>query len=348
MPGQGNIILTGARQAGGGGGGTVNAADNGLFLLGTTVKMGGPLLQNTVVNEGLFSLGLGGDNGAGIFINPAGALTLGDWNATGNGVKIDVKDASQQIQMTAVGGSVTLDGVIDRYAVRYLGGDRILADVGGNQYGIGDIDGVNNSTALYIGDGASNFLEFYDISGDYLLLRPFNGRYQLGDINAATNGNHLFIDDVNQITRLGDVNSTVNGSHIVINDAAQSLVFNAGGNQPLQILSNAGFYQIGFFGSPNNTTFTFSDPAALMQMYAGAAGGYWIEVDGINETVRIGDDLNVANGTVLTVDDQANQFIFKNTANTAGIQINGVAGFTGTVTPVVSITVNNGIVTAVT
>lgn len=55
-----------------------------------------------------------------------------------------------------------------------------------------------------------------------------------------------------------------------------------------------------------------------------------------------------SNGLELSFDDANGLFNFFNTANTAALTINGVPGFTGTVTPVNSITVDGGIVTAVT
>jgi hypothetical protein len=61
---------------------------------------------------------------------------------------------------------------------------------------------------------------------------------------------------------------------------------------------------------------------------------------------QIGDIDGTLNGTAFTIDDNNNNFIFDNTASNAGIMINGVAGFTGTVAGVTNITVNNGIVTA--
>ena len=61
----------------------------------------------------------------------------------------------------------------------------------------------------------------------------------------------------------------------------------------------------------------------------------------------MGDIDGFLNGGFIQIDDAGNAFKINNTASNIGININGVAGFTGTVTPVVSITVNNGIVTAV-
>lgn len=63
-----------------------------------------------------------------------------------------------------------------------------------------------------------------------------------------------------------------------------------------------------------------------------------------NLIARIGDTEAAANSTVLQVDDTAQSIDLIS----GQITVNGTPGFTGTVTPVTSITVVNGIVTAVT
>lgn len=54
------------------------------------------------------------------------------------------------------------------------------------------------------------------------------------------------------------------------------------------------------------------------------------------------------NGGKILLNDIGNVLEFRNSANNLGININGVAGFTGTVVAPASITVNNGIVTNIT
>lgn len=63
--------------------------------------------------------------------------------------------------------------------------------------------------------------------------------------------------------------------------------------------------------------------------------------------VLLGDIQARWNGNLLKLDDLSNVLSLDNTIHNASIQINGVAGFTGTVTPVNTITVNGGIVTNV-
>ncbi len=81
--------------------------------------------------------------------------------------------------------------------------------------------------------------------------------------------------------------------------------------------------------------------------------GYKIWMDWFLDKYMFGDcdtfpTVGTGNGTHMNIDDAANTFFLKNTANNAIINMNGVGGFTGTVTPVNSITVNGGIVTMVT
>lgn len=75
--------------------------------------------------------------------------------------------------------------------------------------------------------------------------------------------------------------------------------------------------------------------------------GELLTLDRSTGLYSIGDVLAGVNGNIFTVDDTTGVFAFTNTALTAALSINGNAGFTGTVTPVNSITVEGGIVTAV-
>jgi len=100
------------------------------------------------------------------------------------------------------------------------------------------------------------------------------------------------------------------------------------------------------FGAGNRTSIVLNDVGQLITLRTNA--GRMLMLDQLNAIYQIGDIDLFGNGTNLSINDAANLFIIGNNANTAGIQINGVAGFSGTVTPVNSITVVSGIVTAVT
>lgn len=80
----------------------------------------------------------------------------------------------------------------------------------------------------------------------------------------------------------------------------------------------------------------------------GSTGGRFLNLDQINLFSQIGDVDALLTGANFTIDIQNSLFQFNDTLGAAVIQINGVNGFTGTVTPVNSITVNGGIVTNVT
>ncbi len=161
------------------------------------------------------------------------------------------------------------------------------------------------------------------------LIDPTNNVYRLGNFDAAaglqmsldlTQGVFevgkgiisdpcLYLDTVFKNYALGDDFANGNGCEWIVSDNANNVV----GNVRINSANRRGLELIG---------------TPLLEF-------------------AIGDVGNNNNGTEMRIFDGVNEIAFKNFANNCIIRMNGVAGFTGTVTPVTSITVDGGIVTAV-
>ncbi len=116
-----------------------------------------------------------------------------------------------------------------------------------------------------------------------------------------------------------------------------------------QIDAITGAYQMGDLSNANNgARILLNDTNRSFTLDYFATGTAWIFVDDINGFADFGNSSGMGNTTKLRVNDTANEFQFSNGGNTSAIRINNQLGFTGTVTPVTSITVVGGIVTNVT
>jgi hypothetical protein len=182
---------------------------------------------------------------------------------------------------------------------------------------------------IYLQNAASGF-EVADTTGLNRLLRLDKnaGLYFFGDIDSIGNGTQIMIFDGANTVNIGSggLNFFEADPQVIrTGDLSQSF-----GGMILEIDSAIGNQRIRFLGN---------DPVAGAQT--------WQQIEQLLRTVSIGDVDNSLNGNKLIVDDTNNVISFTNSATNVGININGVAGFTGTVTPVNTITVNNGIVTAV-
>lgn len=76
-------------------------------------------------------------------------------------------------------------------------------------------------------------------------------------------------------------------------------------------------------------------------------GNAMLLLSNVNALYQFGDVPGAVNGNRLTINDTTNEFAIENIALNAFVSINGTPGFSGTVSPVNSITVIGGIVTAV-
>lgn len=161
---------------------------------------------------------------------------------------------------------------------------------------------------LEINDLTNSFRITNNGINEFLLIDILGGDYAIGDYWGTANGNYIEVGDFADFISL-DTKSTALGR-----TGFGSLTTNAAGGKNLRY---------------------------------NQAGGYYLDIDPINFSYKIGDVLNTHNGLFLNINDANGKAELRNTAGTSKIRINGVDGFTGTVTPVTSITVNGGIVTAV-
>lgn len=199
-----------------------------------------------------------------------------------------------------------------------------------------NLSGFTANTVLTLsmqdnGGAVADLRALYDNGGGNqraLFLDWANQIFHLGDSNDFANGNKLSIDDANQRWEIGQVATLTN---LLINFPTAGIglsFFDSLGNNPF-LLPDPGIGGIAFMSAPD-----FATQVALSDA-------------GNGRLAQLGNVGASNNGNVFTVDDVNGLFIVTNTALNAAMQINGVAGFTGVVAPVNTITVNGGIVTNV-
>lgn len=200
------------------------------------------------------------------------------------------------------------------------GGNMMLLSKLINQYSIGDINNTLNGSRLII-DDQSLLINFTDLTGVMLSLDRSMDEYSIGDA-AAGNGLQLFLDNANNVADIHDITG-----------------------QMLALDRNGGFYAIGDIGGLTNGMCLILDDSGLNAVITNVDGPMLLlDRAGL---YQIGDMSFTFNGNEFSVDDANNVFRFTNPATDSVIEINGQTGFTGTVSPVNSITVEGGIVTAV-
>jgi len=199
-------------------------------------------------------------------------------------------------------------------------------------------ESINDTTGIYQVTEA--------LGNPGLYVDWINRDFGFGDFFAAHNGINLELNDFIQRVFLGDSNSINNGTFLKIDDAVQTFeVFMGAGSQQLELDPTNDTYWLGDIPGTYNSTYVYIDTRSFE-----IAGGTdpMISGDKIVGRYLFGDIANQKNGLTLHLDDAAGRFIINNFATNSAVVINGVLGFTGTVTPVTSITVNGGIVTNVT
>lgn len=194
------------------------------------------------------------------------------------------------------------------------------------------------------------------------LIDPVSSLYAIGDVDSVGNGFVLYLDSANQDYFLGDFNFIepvveVRGSNGgLTNPVIDAFVPDQiGGFVDFQIFNNPAQHATlqmssGITGNTYEIFLTADDVLGDYYSIQSIPGGpvrKKLFIDFLNEIYQFGDINAEQNGTFMEVDDTNNKFLFSNLAATSVINMNGVDGFTGTVAPVNSITVNGGIVTAV-
>lgn len=278
-----------------------------------------------------------------VTVNQRRESTAGLLTGANNGLSLSGTDVQ-------LGGILLQDTDIEQanFQINFLnGGLQILTlDPAGGLYRLGDLGGSGNQTNLTIDD----FLQTASINGSggsQLTIDNANGLYAFGDLGPILNGMRLSIDDAGRTVALGALGGINNGNNINIDDLLQVMNYQNNGGTYLRCDPGNNNYTIGDITGTNNNTYLIIDDAAdFTRISRGLADLLLLDV--ANTIYQIGDISSMLNGSKITIEDTGSIITLDNATNTVGININGVAGFTGTVTPVTSITVNNGIVTAVT
>ncbi len=323
----------------------INAANNGLsvdpitglIVLGQAIGQAGDpaqLLSNREIplNNFSFTLGQAADRKFIVDEN-ASIYQLGDIDSTGNSNRLSINDNTSVIEL----GTVPFASLRIDSANQHI----ILGDVYDNNLG-----------SMMDFDLLTSRFQVFDDNHSYIDIAPAIGQFIFGNMFApndlffcidtiapnamtATIGTGTFppaqfkylnIDLTNNLYQLGDIDVTGNGTQISVDDTT-------------------GVIQLGdVTGSLLNTVLAVT-PTTLI--FANVNGDY-LSLNPAGNLYGIGDLLASNNGTLISIRDGSNQIEMENAANNAKIRMNGVAGFTGTKTPVVSITVNGGIVTNVT
>jgi len=316
---------------------TVTGANDGVSLNGTIVQLGnafgnpanpGKLIDDRHVYLNSFRLEFDGnlidtlldDTNGQAYLQDASGLVGGYFMDFVNQVNYlgDVNFVNPVIQIT---GNLFGDSLAYYY----------LQDQTGNRFIDSSWDTGSMSWFLELDNGPHNSKLSQDMTS----------------ISWALDGNNfLSVDTATDTYYLGDLAGTGPVAHLDANE----FFYESGAVKYLDANVATQLYT---FGDPVNGPFLHMDNTTPLVQILGSIG-----VNPIAEVFRftnaggsaffsMGDRQVFANGTFIEVDDGAGQIIINNSALNSKVKINNVLGFTGTVSPVNSITVNGGIVTAV-
>lgn len=245
-------------------------------------------------------------------VNAAGSFNVDNF-ATNRFLRIDPTAhvfAIGDIDNANLGNVLFIDdGIFGDESLGYSSGGVLwlTAGPGANGFTIGDQ--ALTTGVLLTGDNTNNRLRFQNAAGIYLDLTAGAVRnYKIGQVTGS-NGTFMNIDDTNNRF---EFHNTGLGFARFTPDGGTLQIFTPGSQGTLQVFNSTGSDGL-FFDAFNRIIRSITGGASIQ---IGVAAG---------ENVLIPQDLRV-NGNV---------------------NANGTPGFTGTVTPVVSITVSNGIVTNV-
>lgn len=213
------------------------------------------------------------------------------------------------------------------------------------------IDLRGTTIRTLIDDANSVFLIQDGVGNDRFLIDNVSDIVRLGDLDSTNNALQLNIDDAGLFAEIGLGLQTSPALYLDFAGQEYTLgdYFGTGNGNGIDIRDVTGFQRvnIGDIGFANNRNlFTVDD---LLRRYQMKQGNQQLvfNADITNSLYELGDIAGIVNGTFLSIDDATGVFSLKNSTNNSSIKINGIAGFTGTVSPVNSITVVGGIVTAV-
>lgn len=320
-----------------------------------------------------------------LYRNPAGVLsfnvdTVVKQYQLGEDYRIEISQPFQTIKLRS--SAEPFLNILGAPAARNLtlgigSPELFLNDLGANKTAtlISDVT-VPNSVKFGL-EKTSNLAYVRVQNDDFLRIDVGTGLFQIGDINSTVNGSILNIDDTNQkLEFLNNANTyliaDVFGGQMALGDYTNFLEpvfyaqFSTAGNPTGEIYvptPSGDYVDFSMFHNPTSRSVLdisngaaryqqrFDINAGVQEEYLikrpGAPDRIFLHLDWIANTYGIGDLSGAINGTNLVVADVTSSIDITNTAANAFVRINGVPGFTGTVTPVTTITVDGGIVTNV-
>lgn len=253
-----------------------------------------------------------------------------------------------------------------------VGNRRLFLDLFTNAYRFGDIDAAINGNAIVVDDANNTFafnqngVPFFDVFpalgwdlGDYnnvfggIWIYGNNSQQQVEVIGNVSGGSFLNIKAGagNKLFEFGDTLDVFNGNRILINDTIQEWAIGqrTAITNTLLNFPSAGI-GLSFFDSNGTNPFLLPDPGTggIAFMSAPDFSTQLALADaGSGSLAQLGDLGVLSTGMLLHVDVPNSLVTIQDTAMNAAVQINGVNGFTGTVAPPLTITVDGGIVTNV-
>lgn len=341
-----------------------NSAVNGLSVNGAGQivlgdDVGGALAQllsNRVIDQNGFSFQMFDGLDRIFDLDPLnGQYSIGNISGGGGGTYLYIDDPNQSVSIASNLGEM------------------LALDNANGGYRIGDVTGAGNLSRISINDTLQTIEALFGLDS-LLQLDYATDVWGIGDVSnftkpvidsAFNTGGNIFINQyiqdttgnafvnfdiaTNDVTLLSRMRSDVsNGTDRTIFEQQSDTLFFRFNNLDkflIDLVNNR--YSLGDIGIANNGSQILIDDTSRIFAFFDSVGQS-IVAGGANFQVDIGDIDNNINKLQLSVEPHLNQVRIDNITNTAGILINGVAGFTGTVTPVNSITVDAGIVTNVT
>lgn len=356
--GQGSISLQN-KQTPSGAPFPAGSANNGLSVDAVTGKivlgndLGGnlaDLISNREIDQAGFLFQLLNGAGRKFLSDPTNGLyEFGDIDSIANGTFLEINDGLNLTRLFSRGNE-------------YM---RIYAALTGQNYIFGDVLAADNGAQLNINDYTNSIILGNTLKGQTVTLSMDTNEYIFGPL-ASGNADNLVIDDAaqritlnnngnqyltldiaNHLYSIGDLSNALNNSKILIDDANQviSAEFGATLQQQLYIDPLNQTYWLGDIPNGVNSTYMYLDPTLFE---VSCANNVYLAANVATGSYVFGDFDNANNGALIQIQDNTNTFRIDNAAHNMGLTINGNPGFTGTVTPVNSITVEGGIVTNVT
>lgn len=353
-------------DVGGLGGSTQLVLNDGLKTVIMQSGVAADLMFNFDAVNGVYQMGdvNGAVNGTNIVINDT-ANTIGLGTNKGSSILLDGGNAISQIGDTGSFGNTTIFLIDDTNQTAQLFSNANIFlnfDMGALSFRMGDIAGVGNGLELNM-DDTLRLITMGTNAGFMFTLDQGAGIYMIGDVSGVAGFGKLILNDaIDQFdieldgTTCIRLSSTAgvqsfqmgngNTGIIIDNSVTNSAIISINTNAIMNLNNGAGVYQFGdISASASGSVLVLSDVSQFLSFQVG--GFQHLRVDAGNNLYQLGDIDSGANGGKIELQDAANLLILGNNANNLAININGVGGFTGTVTPVTTITVNNGIVTNV-